>query len=441
MPRFPFDAPCRLITFPSGIRVACICVKSSDLACFELVIQQGENSETLPQQLQLSHLCEHLLDRLTSRRFRDYKKIEGILAQNSIYSNASVDEYQTTFILKGLESDTTQALEFLLESFVDPWIDEKLFEAESHSIVEELRGKMTAAESFVLGVNRHLFPERLSQGSSLKTKIENLQKLRCQDVIHWVEKLFDPRQAMLFLACAHPDEVLRSVVPILARLPLAPLVPKGLKGPSVPLNFAGPLGPLPRQGPSIIRIPWKNRIHDRMALAIPLSMITTSLKLIPIRAWSAILVDPTCMYSRLMRILRTEMKVVYSVRAETLLDPRQAHNSYWILDISCEPHFTEKVLEHTLKEIQRLQKHGITQQEYQCYQKSLLIKEQQTRDIQSPGRYLKNYKTSLLWQNRYRSNAEMHRLKMSCSLEDVNESCSNLLSLAWMTIFFGHASS
>lgn len=425
MPRFPLDAPCSLITLPSGFRVACIAVDGL-LADFELVIQQGESSETKAEDLQMSHLCEHLLDRLTSKRFKDYKKIENILAQDSIYSNASVDEHQTTFVLRGMRDDAMRALEFLLESFVDPWIDEALFETERHSIVEELRGKMTSSESFVVGVNQVIFPERLSSGSSLDFKIRNLNKLQCQDVMKWTQKLFNPRQAMLFLVCHTPLAILRDISPILARardsFSLVPKEVPTLKIPSQKIYF----------------VPWKNSAHDRLAFVFPLFMTLASEKVIPVMAWTTILVDPTCMYSRLMRDLRTELKAVYSLHSEMLLDPVKKDRSYLIIDISCEPRLTEMVVEQTMLEFAKLKRKGMTVEEYQRYQKSLLIEEQKQQDNKSPARYLKNYKSHLLWKNRYVTNQELHNLKRTCSLREVNHSCQTILSFAKMKLFVGH---
>lgn len=426
------DVPCVVIRLKNGFQIACIDTKGSELAAFELVIRQGEGHEHQFSELQCSHLCEHLLDRLTSEKYPHYRVMEKFLAQNSIYSNASVDEHETCFILRGLRTPLIGALHFLLMCYVSPWIDPKLLASEKHSIVEELKAQKHGTDAFFQRcVNKILFPDNLALQLSVEDKIKNLETITHEQLMKWVQSLFSPQKTILLLACRDALAIAETCIPILQK------ITKRYR--DVPMPGKSVLANEPRV-PRLYLISLPHASQNRVTLVFPLNFVSTSLEVLPVRAWLRILADSTSMYSRLMQLLRTQLKIIYSLHSELLLHPKIASRSYLILDLHCEPDLTRQVMQETVQCMRHLADKGITSTEYHGYCQWQKVHTSEKLVNQNPNRFLQNYRNSLVWGRNLVSNKQMAQAeKLLCTRQYINQSCAKILNITHMITFIGQA--
>jgi predicted Zn-dependent peptidase len=107
----------------------------------------------------LTHYYEHLLGRLSSTKYKDYKYIGNEIIKRGGYSNAYVNNYELSVFIKGFYADFEFYIDILSNSINNFYIDPKIANNEKGAVIQELRNIVSKQNyDFDFGIFKYLYP-------------------------------------------------------------------------------------------------------------------------------------------------------------------------------------------------------------------------------------------------------------------------------------------
>jgi len=108
----------------------------------------------------LTHYYEHLLGRLSSTKYKDYKYIGKEIIKRGGYSNAYVNNYELSVFIKGFYADFEFYIDILSNSINNFYIDPKIANNEKGAVMQELRNIISNENyDFDFGIFKYLYPK------------------------------------------------------------------------------------------------------------------------------------------------------------------------------------------------------------------------------------------------------------------------------------------
>lgn len=128
----------------NGIRLLIVPQKTK-LVNITINILLGQRHES-KKEMELTHYIEHLMGRFTSEKYKDMNYISTELTKRGAITNASVDEYNTKFYIKGLYDDAEFYIDLLSNTIKDFHINNKILVQEKNAVIQELRNIISHSE-------------------------------------------------------------------------------------------------------------------------------------------------------------------------------------------------------------------------------------------------------------------------------------------------------
>ena len=108
----------------------------------------------------LTHYYEHLLGRLSSTKYKDYKYIGNEIIKRGGYSNAYVNNYELCVFIKGFYADFEFYIDILSNSINNFYIDPKIANNEKGAVMQELRNIVSKENyDFDFRIFKYLYPK------------------------------------------------------------------------------------------------------------------------------------------------------------------------------------------------------------------------------------------------------------------------------------------
>jgi predicted Zn-dependent peptidase len=149
----------------------------------------------------LTHYYEHLLGRITSQKYKDYKYIGNEIIKRGGNTNAYVSEYELTIFIQGYFRDFDFYADILSNSLNDFYIDPKLAENEKGAVIQELKNIISNERyDFDYNIFKYLFP-KYAYLEDFKKDIKYVKKYNVRLVKNFIKKKILSENIVLNITC------------------------------------------------------------------------------------------------------------------------------------------------------------------------------------------------------------------------------------------------
>jgi predicted Zn-dependent peptidase len=160
----------------------------------------GFNHET-PDISELTHYYEHLLARLTSKKYKNAKYIDNEISKRGGYSNAYVDEYDMCVYINGLYKDLEFYMDILSNSIRNFYIDKKIAKKEKNAVVQELNNMTSDLEyEFDTKIFKYLHPKYFHM-RDYKSHIKKVKKFTMKDIHKFIKNKICSKNLLISITC------------------------------------------------------------------------------------------------------------------------------------------------------------------------------------------------------------------------------------------------
>lgn len=189
----------------NGIKVLIVPLKTN-LTYISISILLGSYHEKKSEG-NLTHYYEHLLGRITSQKYKDYKYIGNEIVKRSGYSNAYVSNNELSIFIQGFYKDFDFYADILSNSLNDFYIDPKLAENEKGAVIQELRNLISEDNyNFDFNIFKYLFP-KYSYLEDYGSKIDYVKKYSIKLVKDFIKRKIFTENIVINITC--PDNKIK----------------------------------------------------------------------------------------------------------------------------------------------------------------------------------------------------------------------------------------
>jgi predicted Zn-dependent peptidase len=193
------DAKINTYTLKNGIKVLIVPLKTK-LTFLSVSMLLGSRHEK-NHAGNLTHYYEHLLGRITSQKYKDYKYIGNEIAKRGGNTNAYVSEYELIVFIQGYFKDFDFYADILSNSLKDFYIDPKLAENEKGAVIQELKNIISNERyDFDYKVFKYLFP-KYAYLEDFKSDIKYVKKYNVRLVKNFIKKKILTENIVLNITC------------------------------------------------------------------------------------------------------------------------------------------------------------------------------------------------------------------------------------------------
>jgi len=193
------DAKITTYILKNGIKVLIVPLKTKMTflsVCMLLGSRHEKNGEG-----NLTHYYEHLLGRMTSQKYKDYKYVGNEITKRGGNTNAYVSEYELTIFIQGYFKDFDFYADILSNSLNDFYIDPKLAENEKGAVIQELKNIISKETyDFDYNIFKYLFP-KYAYLENYKKDIKYVKKYNVRLVKNFIKKKILTENIVLNITC------------------------------------------------------------------------------------------------------------------------------------------------------------------------------------------------------------------------------------------------
>ena len=193
------DAKINTYRLKNGIKVLIVPLKTK-LTFLSVSMLLGSRHEK-DGEGNLTHYYEHLLGRITSQKYKDYKYIANEITKRGGDTNAYVSEYELIVFLQGYFKDFGFYADILSNSLKDFYIDPKLAENEKGAVIQELNNIISKERyDFDYNIFKYLFP-KYAHLQDFKKDIKYVKKYNVRLVKNFIKKKILTENIVLNITC------------------------------------------------------------------------------------------------------------------------------------------------------------------------------------------------------------------------------------------------
>jgi predicted Zn-dependent peptidase len=193
------DAKINTYRLKNGIKVLIVPLKTK-LTFLSVSMLLGSRHEK-DGEGNLTHYYEHLLGRITSQKYKDYKYIANEITKRGGDTNAYVSEYELIVFLQGYFKDFGFYADILSNSLKDFYIDPKLAENEKGAVIQELKNIISNERyDFDYNIFKYLFP-KYAHLQDFKKDIKYVKKYNVRLVKNFIKKKILTENIVLNITC------------------------------------------------------------------------------------------------------------------------------------------------------------------------------------------------------------------------------------------------
>ena len=340
----------KIKTYPNGLRLIVTPMENFKSVAFNMMIMAGSGDETKTEE-GLSHFCEHMLFKGTTRRTG--QQIIDEFARLGVNYNAWTSESATCYYTKAIAENIEDCIDLFSDMYFNTKFEVDDFDKEGDVIVQEIAMHEDNPNSVMY--------DRLNQVYYQGTKYEHpvagfapaIKKYQPQDIYNYLKKHYIAQNTLLSFA---GDITIERAEELVTKyfLPYFPI-------------YETPVAPKQRANVPAIK-PGATQLHikkdteqQHVALAIP-ACNQYSQDRYALCLFSLLFGGD--MSSRLFINVREKLGLVYSIHSE--LEVCDIGGNLKVV-FSCTPQNTEKVIAVVKQEIENLLRDGVKEEELNKY--------------------------------------------------------------------------
>lgn len=304
-------------------------IKNSKLTMVESFINNGFINET-KDNMGISHLLEHIITDAWKRcnnNCTDYWKKKGIR------TNAMTTETDIRYYTIGLEEYTYDMLDYITSICINPNINKKTFEKEKKAVINELQiYNSNPQKELIQTVNDILYRvEGLKLQDHHDLQIENLNKIKLEDLQKWHKKYYGPGN-MLFIISGkfNKNKILKYLKKRLNKFKMETVIPKYVE--------------IYNQGTIVKYVKNKTMDNTCIEFVFPASIYQRDPEAELINLFTYFI--NTSVTSILFDVLREQKKLIYNTNVDYYISP---YGTYLSIELFTNNKNIEKVVTTTIK--------------------------------------------------------------------------------------------
>ena len=160
----------------------------------------GFNNES-KEITELTHYYEHLLGRLTSKKFKSSQKVFNEISRRGGFSNAHVNSYEMVVYISGLYNDLEYYMDIMSNSIMNFYIDKSIAKKEKNAVVQELNNYIADVEyDFDNKIFKYLHPKYYYM-SDQKHHIKTVKTFTLSHVKKFIKNKVCSKDMVLSITC------------------------------------------------------------------------------------------------------------------------------------------------------------------------------------------------------------------------------------------------
>lgn len=198
----------KIIKLKNGIQALIVPV-DTELTDVTVTILLGENHEK-PSEMEVTHYMEHLMGRFTSKKYQDYKSISQELNKRGAITNASVNEYETSFYIQGFYKDIGFYLDLLANTISNFHLEKSIVKQEKQAVMQELRNYVADPDYiFDMTIWRYMYSKYAYQYDNNK-HIKFIKNYNTDNIYKFIEDHVLLHNTIVSISCP-TDQVANTV--------------------------------------------------------------------------------------------------------------------------------------------------------------------------------------------------------------------------------------
>lgn len=150
---------------------------------------------------ELTHYYEHLLGRLTSKKFKNAQNVANEISRRGGVTNAYVTSYKMSVYINGLYKDLEYYMDIMSNSIMNFYIDESIAKKEKNAVVQELNNYIADVEyDFDNKIFKYLHPKYYYM-SDQKHHIKTVKTFTLSHVKNFIKNKVCSKDMVLSITC------------------------------------------------------------------------------------------------------------------------------------------------------------------------------------------------------------------------------------------------
>jgi predicted Zn-dependent peptidase len=375
--------------------------------------------------LSYTHAGEHLLAMFTSSKYPDFKEINKTLGFLGVTTNAFTSDFTTGYWIKG----PMEHMQLYLDLFSNMYFDYEFHDnwtKQKNIVMEEIKSRSSETwNDLYEKQNKVLYKDsRLAYG--WKDNLKSMQRAHLGGVERYNKRKLNPSCTMIKVEGSFDVKEMQETLAEYFDYPQEHEVSE----------FVVPELPHPYRGPRHVQVRVKAAKTAKIIFHFQ-NNISRFDERNKSRVHSLLEYFARGYFSHLYQLLREEHGLIYGLSSQLYTSPSPKIPSYVEIEINADPKNVERVIRITLREIESLKRHLITQQDIDRVRNELKTRKSSTLLDQHLGKYVDFYGSRALWGKRPVTYGHYYTLLESVTPSDILETARRIFQPRSRLIMIG----
>lgn len=419
------DAPRFLYTLSNGLQILLVPTGKGDLVHVQLDVATGSDDEIDPRDYESAHVLEHMLATFTSQKRPRGIEVQASLDDRGIVFNANVRTQRSRYFVRGRSEDLPFMLDVLLDSYADYRFDTERYAQEQRAVEQELRAILNKRwYPLEQRARELLYPLGHPRAVSETKHLANVARLTRDDLLRFRNAHYATENTTITIAGAIDANKVREYVERkLGTLPRSQRARPVLKSTD-------------KRKPTIVEyVPIRDVASTRLMFLWSVPLTNFSPQRHEVRAIEMMLADGFS--SRLIRTLRVEQGLIYSIGATAALDERYPSLSVFQIDTTVDHTRIVDTAEQILSVVHALCRDGPSDAEMAKWRLRVQTLYAARALDQSPERYADDYSRFPLFGHPVETNEKQLDDALSVTADDIRTLCKRIFDNGRVLLVYG----
>ena len=402
----------------NGLSILSIPNNKTKLITLDINLKLGNDSEIISKHLEITHFLEHMFCLFTSSKYPDGKTNREILYNKNIELDASVIDKNLNFSLEFKPVHSSMVLDFIINALLDFKPDKNIFKQEKNAVIEELNNIIKDSDYlFETKINSLIFKGH-QRSISIKDRLENCKKITTKQIYDFYKTYFTPKNMTITIFGHFSSDFISTIKKNLSTL-------KGKEIIYYPLTKF--------HNEKIIYYHKKSNISNiRILFNIPVIYFDK----INYQIDALLSILSSDLNSILLKKLRTDYGLIYSLSMNNDCDEVDKYLSYIIIDTLCDTKNLILVIKKIFETLIDVKNIKIPD----SYIKKFIELENITHDKEKfspdPDSVLSDYTHSLLWGKKIVSFEDNHTKSKNISSISLKKTANMIFDFSKITVCY-----
>lgn len=432
----------KTVILKNGLVINHVKSKFPGIFRIELIIRAGALDEK-KEEIGFAHFIEHLMSFFPSKKNPNGKTNQKELTKRSININAWTEPNTVGYYMSGLDIYTDFMIDMMLENYINPVLDETMFEQEKNAVASELTTLINDGDYPITQVIDFIRFRNTNLSYTVDYEKENVvENATIGNILNFRNRLYGRDYTSIIITSnfteGKVDKLIDTIIDFVHTNDTRNPKNYGKSTKKSLLKYGNELKTIPTTGIFYVTDGEKNKIGNKseakLQIAFPLEFDYFDDRIFHLSLLETILSNG--LGSRLFNKLRTQLGAVYHVGSDSHYDPRCKNMSSIIIETSTTKDKLLEVYDCIINEISKLTSEFITDDEikhYCGYIEMWHIYEKQTLNDTSMLDYYKPY---LLWGKTPRSLEYIYKLKKGLTKKELQKTAKEIFDFTKMSVFY-----